>query len=323
MSETMPRYSLKKSPWGLKRSTSEDGRGILAAIYARTSSLNQRFNYSIDEQIRLCRERCRQRGWTVRYIYREDAVSAKNTDRPKFMRMMERARERAFDVIVFWKLDRLCRSLADLVNTERMLRRWGVGLHSVTEQIDTTTPVGRFNFRSLASVAELERDMIGERARMGLHALARKHGWPNPWPPLGYNRDSEGCLKVNPDEASLVRRIFEIYLELKSMPQVAFILNREGVPTKRGKRWTQAAVGKILGNRLYIGEYRVAGVEDYVEEYRILDDDLFERAWKLRRRAKKKGRIPEDRKTTTIDKVLREYLNFLHEEEVRAGTNLI
>jgi site-specific DNA recombinase len=279
MSEPMPHHPSRRSPAEESgHSFPEDERGVLAAIYARTSSPNQRFNYSLDEQIKLCRERCEQRGWTVRYIYRENGLSAKNTARPKFRMMMERAREGAFDVIVFWKLDRFCRSLADLVNTERMLREWGVGLHSVTEQIDTTTPVGRFNFRSLASVAELERDLIGERARMGLHALARKHGWPNPWPPLGYDRGADGCLKVNPHEAALVRRIFKMYVELKSMPQVAFILNREGVLTKRGKRWTQAAVRKILDNRLYIGEYRVAGVEDYVEEYRILDSDLFERA---------------------------------------------
>lgn len=293
---------------------SKDKKELLAAIYARTSSPNQRFGYSLEEQIELCRERCKLIGWTVRYVYKEDGLSGKDIDRPKFMKMLEKAKEGAFDVIVFWKLDRFCRSLVDLVNTEKTLREQGVGLQSVTEQIDTTTSVGRFNFRNLASAAELEREFIGERARMGLHALAKKHAWPNPRPPVGYDKGADGCLIVNEEEADLVKRIFKMYLELRSMPQVAFVLNSEGLVTKLGNKWTQASVRKILDNRLYVGEYRVAGVEDYIGEYRVLDDDLFQEVDKIREGTKRKGKIPQDRKSLTIDKVFKEYLDFLDGE---------
>ncbi len=294
----------------------QETKPMIAAIYARVSSPNQTKGYSLEEQIRICRERCDLMGWKVRYIFVENGVSAKNTDRPKFKIMMEKARQRKFDVLVFWKLDRLCRSLRDVVNVEKELRDYGISLHSVTEQIDTTTPIGRFNFRNIASAAELERELISERAKMGMAAMAMHHKWPNRLPPLGYDKGADGRLKINEEEANLVRKIFEMYLELKSMPQIAFELNKLGIKTKRGKEWTTTAVKRILDNKIYIGIYEVAGVRDYVEEYKIIDDELFNKVKEVRERYKRIRReMPKDRKMGTIEKIFSEYFEYLKEME--------
>jgi site-specific DNA recombinase len=189
--------------------------GTYAALYARTSSPNQKDNYSIDEQINRCQEYCEQRGWLIRYVFVDESQSGKSIDgRPKFQLMMQKAKSLEFSVIVVWKLDRFARSLVDLVNVEKILRTCSVELCSVTEFLDTTTSVGRFNYRSLASVAELERELIGERARLGLYALAREYRWPNAHPPLGYDRDSNGHLQVNTLEAKLV--LSKTYLAIES-----------------------------------------------------------------------------------------------------------
>lgn len=288
---------------------------VFAAIYARTSSPNQRFNYSIKEQVNRCWKFCDERGWITRYVFVDEGESGGTTDRPKFQLMLEKARAGKFNAIVFWKLDRFCRSLVDLVNIERMLREWSVGLCSVTEYLDTTTSVGRFNFRNLASVAELEREMIGERARIGLHAMAKQHKWPNPHPPLGYDKREDGMLEVN-GGADLVRRIFKMYLREKSMPQVAYELNKQGILTKKGKRWNARAVRDMLINEIYIGKYMVAGVEDQVDEYRIIEDRLFEQAKGIMHRFEdgdgaKRPPMPEDRRTAKIKRVFNEYLEFL------------
>jgi len=286
-------------------------RKLRAAIYARVSSYNQLHGYSIEEQVRLCRERCRLMGWEVKYIFKDEAVSGRSIDRPMFQRMLEKAMSGAFDVIVFWKLDRFCRSLVDLVNIERQLREWGVALHSVTEQIDTTTPVGRFNFRNLASAAELERDLIRERARMGMHALARQKRWPNKLPPLGYDLDEDGRLKVNKKEAELVRRIFNLYLKHKSMPHVAYLLNKEGLKTKRGKNWSAVAVKKVLDNEIYIGRYRVAGIDEKVEEYAIINEDTFSKVAEIRKKYRARWKnMTELRRSATIEKIFNEYLMY-------------
>jgi site-specific DNA recombinase len=288
---------------------------VRAAIYARTSSPNQRFNYSIDEQIACCKKHAEQRGWIAQYLFIDESERAETADRQKFQLMLQRAQSGCFDVIIFWKLDRFCRSLADLVNTEKVLREHRVALCSVTEYIDTTTSVGRFNFRTLGSVAELEAELIGERARMGLHALAKKHKWPNAHPPIGYERSMDGRLRVNKEETELVRRIFLMYLKEKSMPQVAFTLNNEGVLTKKGRRWTAAAIRDILTDEIYVGIYDVAGVRDYVQEYRILDDGTFLAINETRLRYKTKGNkkpsVSEDRKSEKIEKMFGKYFELL------------
>lgn len=236
-----------------------------AAIYARTSSINQRFGYSIDEQVRQCIERCQYLQWDVVYVFRDKAESGKDTERPMFQTMMRKAEDGGFDVLVFWKLDRFSRSLLHAVQLEAELRDKGVGLHSVTEQLDTTTSAGRFNFRNIASAAEFERDMNKERSQMGLKALALERRWPNGHPPLGYEKASDGTLVVLDHEAELVNRIFRDYTEVKSMPQLADDLNSENIQTKRNKTWTAKSIGNILKNKLYIGHYSVSDIEEYVE----------------------------------------------------------
>lgn len=252
-------------------------------------------------------------------MFVDECQSGRNVDRSKFQLMLQKARARKFDAIVFWKLDRFCRSLVDLVNVEKSLRRWEVGLCSVTEFIDTTTPVGRFNFRNLASFAELECEILGERARLGLYALAREHKWPNPHPPLGYDKSEDGRLIINKIEAKLVCRIFKMYLREKSMPQAAFKLNKGGILTKKGKKWNARAVRDILTNELYIGKYKVAGFEDHVEEYKIVDYDLFNKANETKLRYKKGGSkrppMPKDRRTAKIEKIFSKYLELLREME--------
>lgn len=251
------------------------------------------------------------------YVFVDEDRSGGTVERAKFQLMLERAKEQRFSVIVFWKLDRFCRSLVDLVNIERTLRQYRVELCSATEFIDTTTSVGRFNYRSLASVAELEREIIGERAKLGLYALAREHRWPNSHPPLGYGKDHEGRLVVNQKEADLVRRIFEMYVSKKSLPELAFELNTNGVPTKKNGKWSACSLREVLSNEIYIGKYRVAGVEDYVEEYRIVTDAMFQKVSEIMTRYKSRGAsrpgMNEGRRTTKIEKVFNMFLGFLGE----------
>jgi site-specific DNA recombinase len=291
---------------------------VRAAIYVRTSSTSQRFGHSIDEQVRQCLQRCQHRNWDVVYVFRDEAESGKDGDRPMFQEMMHKARSGCFTVVVFWKLDRFSRSLLHAVQLEAELRDENVALHSVTEQIDTTTSAGRFNFRNIASAAEFERDMIRDRSQMGMKGLALNGQWPNDQPPLGYQRAEDGTLEIDESEADLVREIFERYIEVKSMPQVADKLNQREITTKKGGEWTPRAIGDILGNELYVGTYEAADVSNHYEQYRIVDDELFTRANETRRRFRSDDQsrqkpMPEDQKRTAVDKMESMYSDFLDE----------
>ena len=103
----------------------------------------------------------------------EESASGGRWDRPELHRMLDQIREG--DVIAVWKLDRLSRSLKDLLLILDKIDNLGAGFRSLTEHVDTTTPAGRMMMQMLGSFAEFERSMIRERTRAGL-AAARADG---------------------------------------------------------------------------------------------------------------------------------------------------
>lgn len=300
-----------------QRSTTEENedRTLRAAVYARTSKTSRAQGYSLDAQVEKGVEHCQKLGWTVSFIYRDEAESGANTDRPMFQKMLGMAKRQAFDVIVFWKLDRFSRSLIHAVRLESELRENDVYLYSTTEQIDTTTATGRFNFRNLASAAEFERDMIKQRTQLGIDSLAAEEKWPNNSRPLGYTLTDENRLSIDDTEAELVTTIFEKYIELRSMPDVAVALNQERHQTQNCEEWTRDAVGDILSNEIYRGWYDFGDANKHVPEYQIIDDETFQRVTEIRHRFQQGDAtlqsMPKSRKDTIIERMRDEYLSYI------------
>ena len=108
-------------------------------------------------------------------IYREKA-SGGRWDRPQFLRLLHQLR--AGDVVVVWKLDRLSRSLRDLLTIMEQLGETGAGFRSLTEAINTTTPAGRMMMQMVRAFAEFERDILRDRVKAGIDQ-ARKDGKPH------------------------------------------------------------------------------------------------------------------------------------------------
>ena len=102
----------------------------------------------------------------------QDLASGARTDRPGLAEALAYVREG--DVLIVWKLDRLGRSLPHLIETVTRLEQRGVGLRSLTEQIDTTTPAGRLIFHVFGALGQFERDLIRERTRAGLAAAVAR-----------------------------------------------------------------------------------------------------------------------------------------------------
>ncbi|HCQ9068301.1 TPA: recombinase family protein [Klebsiella pneumoniae] len=136
--------------------------------------MNQRIGYARvstdDQHLDLQRDALQQAGCGVIY---EEAASGKNTARPEF----EQCRKalRAGDTLVVWRLDRLGRSLPDLVQIVAELEKRGVGFESLTEKIETGSAAGKLVFHVFAALAEFERGLIRERTQAGLIA-ARARG---------------------------------------------------------------------------------------------------------------------------------------------------
>jgi DNA invertase Pin-like site-specific DNA recombinase len=141
-----------------------------AAIYARVSTDKQK----VDMQLAELRDFAKRAGWQVHEEFIDEGYTAKNTDRPAFKEMMDQARQRKFDVLLVWKLDRLSRSLKDLITTLDELGHLRVDFISYDNKIDTSSPTGKLVFQIIGAVAEFERDIISERVKAGLKNAKRK-----------------------------------------------------------------------------------------------------------------------------------------------------
>jgi DNA invertase Pin-like site-specific DNA recombinase len=136
--------------------------------YARVSTTDQKLDPQLDA---LGAAGCEQ-------VFQEKTTGTKR-ERPELQRLL--AHLRTGDVVVIWKLDRLARSMKDLVSLVNEIEGKGAGLHSLNDHIDTTTPHGKFTFHVFAALAEFERDIISERTKAGLaaaRARGRKGGRP-------------------------------------------------------------------------------------------------------------------------------------------------
>jgi len=152
----VPRNSMRK------RSFMKAGKGLLLG-YARVSRGDEQSNKVQAKTLR---------GAGCRRIF-EEAASGGRWDRPELHRMLDQLREG--DVVVVWKLDRLSRSLKDVLHIMERIGDAGAGFRSITEAIDTTTPAGRMMMQMVGAFAEFERAMIRERTSAGL-AAARAEG---------------------------------------------------------------------------------------------------------------------------------------------------
>jgi DNA invertase Pin-like site-specific DNA recombinase len=143
-----------------------------AAIYVRVSTDKQ----TIENQLRELRQIAKKRGWEVVHEYHDAGISgAKSRDtRPGLDQMLKDAQRRRFDVVMAWAIDRLGRSLIDLLGTIQTLEACGVDLYLDQQSIDTTTPTGRLIFQITGAFAEFERSMIRQRVLAGLKRAVEK-----------------------------------------------------------------------------------------------------------------------------------------------------
>jgi len=137
-----------------------------AALYVRVSTDAQ----TVENQIRELRQVAGRRGWDVVEVYRDAGISdAKGRNgRPGLDSMLKDASRRRFDIVVAWAIDRLGRSLIDLLDTIQHLEACGVDLYLDQQAIDTTTPMGKLVFQVTGAFAEFERTMIRQRIKAGL-----------------------------------------------------------------------------------------------------------------------------------------------------------
>ena len=259
-----------------------------AVAYIRVSDLSQVEGHSLDAQERLFRELCRNRGWDAVKVYREEGRSA-HTDsirkRPVFRQLLEDTGKGQFDAVVVHTLDRWSRNLRVMLEGFGILARSGVGLVSITENIDYSTPHGKMATQMLGSVAEFFSEAlsahvkkgIDERARQGLHLGSIPFGYESCWQESNGERkltckpEHPGGVHVHSKEGPAIRDLFTRYASgTVTLATLASWLNDEGFRTRNTKKlpdgkggystgprlFTNASVRHILHNPFYTGQVR-------------------------------------------------------------------
>ena len=261
------------------------------AVYTRKSTddgLEQEFN-SLDAQYEACAAYAlsqRHEGWiVVPDRYDDGGFSGGNMQRSGLKRLLADIAAGKVDIILVYKIDRLTRSLADFAKIVEVLDSAGASFVSITQSFNTTTSMGRLTLNMLLSFAQFEREVTGERIRDKIAASKRKGMWMGGPVPLGYEVDSRK-LVVNKTEADLVRHIYQRYLEMSSVVELADELNRLGHRTKVQNRasgphrggciFRRGTLYHLLSNRIYLGQMVHKGEHFAGEHPAIIPNDLWD-----------------------------------------------
>ena len=236
-------------------------------IYSRKSKFTGK-GESIENQIEMCKQYIRlhfgEKEANRVLVYEDEGFSGGNLERPQFKKMMAEAKEKKFQAIVVYRLDRISRNIGDFAKLIEKLNGMKIDFISIKEQFDTSSPMGRAMMYISSVFSQLERETIAERIRDNMHELSKTGRWLGGVPPTGYQSESissitidgktkRACkLKAIPEEISLVTLVFDKFLETGSLTKTETYLLQNGYTTKNGKQFTRFTIKGLLTNPVYM-----------------------------------------------------------------------
>lgn len=251
-----------------------------AAAYIRVSTDDQ-LEFSPDSQLKLVREYAKKNDYILpdEFIFQDDGISGKDAKhRPSFNKMIALAKseEHPFDAILVWKFSRFARNQEESIVIKNLLRKVGVEVRSISEPVDPDSAFGSLIERIIEWMDEYYLINLSTEVKRGMMERFSK-GKIVSIAPFGYEVKN-GEYVPHPEEAPVIRRIFESYLAGAGVRRIAMNLAAEGVRTKRGNVPDNRFVEYILHNPVYIGKIRwskdgkAASKRDYNNENVITVD---------------------------------------------------
>lgn len=231
-------------------------RGIIpkAVLYARFSSDNQR-EESIDAQLRAMHEYCKRNKIIVVGEYCDLAKSATTDDRPQFLNMVTDSKNKGFDLAIVHKLDRFSRNRYDSAYYKRELKRNGVTLISVLENLDDS-PESIILESVLEGMSEYYSRNLSREVMKGMRETALQCKCLGGSPPYGYKVNKETRkYEIDESEAEAVQFIFKSIIEGYSYQETVDRLNRKGYRNRKGQPFLSSVIHDILRNEKYRGVY--------------------------------------------------------------------
>lgn len=223
-----------------------------AAIYVRVSTREQQKNgLSVDNQLDSLKEYCKKNKIKIAGIYNDAGISArkKYKKRPALLKLMNDCMDGSIDIILFTKLDRWFRSVADYYEVQSILDQYKVPWRAIWEDYETETSSGVFKVNIMLSVAQAEADRTSERTRDSVEYRRAQGNFLGGRPPLGYKLENKK-LVIDESMRDVVNAIFETYLNTFSISAAVI------AASKHGHRMATSVCWKVLTNPAYYGNAR-------------------------------------------------------------------
>lgn len=232
-------------------------------IYVRVSTEEQaKHGYSIKAQVEKLTSYAKIKEWVVFDVYEDKGISGKNIEeRNGIKRLIADIKAGKVNNVLVFKIDRLTRSVKNLIELVELFKEYNCEFNSLTESIDTSSATGRMFLKIIGIFAEFERENIVERTKLGFERKV-KEGYTLATRTTSYGYDKQEGEKlqyINPTEALIVKEIFDLFVEKDfSCLEIANMLNKRGIPTKENSVWHARTVKNVLTNCNYIGNVRYA-----------------------------------------------------------------
>lgn len=231
---------------------------LRVAAYCRVSTDSDEQATSYEAQVEHYTEYIKKNPeWEFAGIYADDGISGTNTkNREEFNRMIDDCEAGIIDMIITKSISRFARNTLDCLKYIRQLKEKNIPVFFEKESINTMDAKGEVLLTIMASLAQQESQSLSQNVKLGLQ-FRYQNGQVqvNHNRFLGYTKDEDGNLVIDPEQAEIVKRIYREYLEGSSMDKIASGLEADGILTGAGKpRWHTSTINKILRNEKYIGD---------------------------------------------------------------------
>ena len=303
----------------MKQKNKESSDVMKIAAYCRVSTEKEAQIDSLEKQIEFFNEFTKKNGYELYKLYADEGISGKQIKhRKQFQQMMIDAKAKKFDKVVVKDVSRFARNTVDLLQSVRELKSYGVQVDFLNNG-EVMEGGSEFILTILGAMAQQESANMSKRVKFGKDITAKKGRVPNLV--FGYDKipDERYTLKINEEEAKIVKEIFESYVYKRiGTTKIAWNLNDRGIRTKKTKsKWVQTSIVRMLKNPIYTGRVtnKKSEVTDFITgtrkelpeeewivverpEMRIISDELFNRAQELLEQRSNEFKLNNKRKKT-------------------------